>query len=159
MSLRYRRSLSMFEYGKTILFFHLLVSPCLVFSQQLEEVNDIGRSLRKTPDIIWSTYIGKLVAALIIVIILFLIFAKAMKRFQSTTTLGDGISIVAGLSVGSKEKILVLDVGTQQIVVGVTPGQITTLLELAVPIDRTNSGQAGFKQALSSALGQKRREK
>ena len=155
---RYKKHGVLISVVKVSLFVQLFLLPYLALAQQSDEVSGLSRTLQKTPEIIWTTYLGKLVAALIIVILLFLIFAKAMKRFQSSSTSGDGISIVAGLSVGSREKILVLDVGAQQIVVGVTPGQINKLLELSVPIDRANSKEVGFKKALSSALGQKRSE-
>lgn len=40
---------------------------------------------------------------------------------------GAGIKIVGGLNLGSRERILVVEVADQWIVVGITPGQINTL--------------------------------
>ena len=54
--------------------------------------------------------------------------AWALKRFGMVKAQsGTVVKIVGGLSIGSRERILVVEVADQWIVVGVAPGRISTL--------------------------------
>lgn len=71
---------------------------------------------------------------------------------------GDVINIVATRSLGPKERIVLVDVGDQQLLIGVTTMQIKTLHtfdEPAVKVDVLTEN-AGFANKLRSAL--KRRD-
>ena len=70
---------------------------------------------------------------------------------------GNAISVVASRSLGAKERILVVDVGGKQLVLGMTANQIQTLHVLDEPIlDEKAATQGGlfadrFRAALRSA--------
>lgn len=74
---------------------------------------------------------GNMVQALLGLVLLLGLMAAAawaLKRFGiAKTNGGTQIKIVGGLSVGSRERILVVEVADQWIVVGVAPGRINTL--------------------------------
>jgi flagellar protein FliO/FliZ len=54
--------------------------------------------------------------------------AWTLRRFNgSRTATGAAVKIIGGVSVGNRERILVVEVADQWIVVGVAPGRINTL--------------------------------
>ena len=58
--------------------------------------------------------------------------AWLLKRFGLAKTAGSSIAkIVGGVSVGSRERVLVVEVADQWIVVGVAPGRVSALATLA----------------------------
>jgi len=82
--------------------------------------------------------LGKLAAALVFVIFLFVVFAKLMKRIQ----LGhkgahsdlNVVSALSALPLGQRERIVVVQVGDEQLLLGVTSTQINTLHVLEKPL-------------------------
>ncbi|CAN5235652.1 N/A [soil metagenome] len=65
---------------------------------------------------------------LVVVLALMAAAAWMLKRFgMAKNNIGTSVKIVGGISVGSRERILVVEVADQWIVVGVTPGRISTL--------------------------------
>ncbi|MCA1805149.1 MAG: flagellar biosynthetic protein FliO [Xanthomonadaceae bacterium] len=73
-----------------------------------------------------------------------------------TTGMHGALQVLGGVSMGTRERVVLLQVGKQQLLVGVAPGRIQTLHVLDEPIDVTESPmrpKAGFAQALDMALG------
>jgi flagellar protein FliO/FliZ len=65
---------------------------------------------------------------LVIVLGLFFLLAWLMKKLSGGTVAGSGkMQILGGLSLGMREKIVLLKVGDQQLVLGVSPGRIEKL--------------------------------
>jgi flagellar protein FliO/FliZ len=65
-----------------------------------------------------------------LILVLGLVAAAAwmLKRFGAARTVGAAhVKVVGGTSIGTRERILVVEVADQWIVVGVTPTQINTL--------------------------------
>jgi flagellar protein FliO/FliZ len=63
------------------------------------------------------------------------------------------IRLLATLPLGLKEKIAVIEVGDQQIVVGITPQQITTLATLTEKLDTTTTNSSkNFADVLKMAI-------
>jgi flagellar protein FliO/FliZ len=66
--------------------------------------------------------------ALLVVLGLLFSVAWLLKRFGPVRTLNNAtVKIVGGISVGNRERIVVVEVADQWIVVGVAPGRINTL--------------------------------
>ena len=73
---------------------------------------------------------------------------------------GGAIDVLATVQLGQKERAVLLKVGTTQILLGVAPGQVSTLHVLAEPLDLTkppagtpgDSGNA-FRTILLRSLG------
>jgi len=81
--------------------------------------------------------IGKLVATTIFVLLLFFAFAKLMKRLQLGARGSDvGLNVVSVLSLGQRERIVVVQAGEEQLLLGVTSTQITTLHVLETPLKK-----------------------
>jgi len=80
--------------------------------------------------------------------------AWAFKRFGNFQTGVQGkLKIVGGISLGARERVVLLQVGTQQLVVGVAPGQIQTLhvLDEPLPTDAVEEVPS-FSTRLQSAM-------
>lgn len=61
--------------------------------------------------------------------------AWAVRRFTSLPGMASGsIRLLGGLSVGTRERVVLLQVGATQLVVGVAPGRVQTLHVLDQPI-------------------------
>lgn len=100
--------------------------------------------------------LGKLAAALLIVLCVFWVFARVMRQFQGHQAGGlqAGLKVISTLSVGQRERVIVVQVGDEQLVLGVTGTQINTLHVLNTPLTESKVGQdpTDFRQKLSAAL-------
>jgi len=73
-----------------------------------------------------------------LIIVVLAIFASAWlyKRYGNAYKGGnDSLKVVGGLSLGSRERVVLLNVGEEQLLIGVTPSSINTLLVLDSPLD------------------------
>ena len=69
------------------------------------------------------------------------------RVFRMTPGVSRHLKIVAGLPMGTRERIVLLQVGETQLLVGVSPGRIQTLHVLARPLslgDEKSAGAASF---------------
>ena len=107
----------------------------------------------------WSlSYLVKTIVALLFVLGFFIIAARIMQRFQIRGTPGNGeLEILAGLSLGSKEKIVVVRAGNEQLVLGVTANQINTLLVLNSPLKEDEKSTGVFRSKLDSVVATRRK--
>ena len=65
---------------------------------------------------------------LLIVLAIFAICVWAIKQLQRQQfTEGDRLRIVGGLSLGMRERLVLIQAGKKQLILGVTPGRIETL--------------------------------
>lgn len=99
--------------------------------------------------------LGKLAVALIIVLAVFWLFARVMRQVQNFQgDMHQGLKIVGALSVGQRERVIVVQAGEEQLVLGVTSSQINTLHVLQKPLQSVadQSSQGDFRSKLSAAL-------
>lgn len=95
---------------------------------------------------------------LFLLLILGLIVALAWLVHKSRLTAGmlnrsnSGLKIVTVQPLGLKEKIAVVQVGEQQLVVGITPQQITLLTELEQPLAVPEDAPVPFRELLKKAI-------
>lgn len=75
-----------------------------------------------------------MILALLMVLVLIVISAMVLKRFQGGTSTGSGLKVITSLSLGAKERLMVVQVGQQQILLGVTAQQISVLEKLDQPL-------------------------
>jgi flagellar protein FliO/FliZ len=113
--------------------------------------------------------LGQVTLALGLVLALIFVAAWLMRRLRGFGKSGTGaLDIIADLPVGQKERAVLIRVGTQQVLIGVAPGRVTTLhvldepVSLAPPVGSV-SGPTGpgstsmdrptFKSLLMKSLG------
>jgi flagellar protein FliO/FliZ len=65
-------------------------------------------------------------------------FTRRFGHFQATA--GGSLRIIGGLHVGAKERLVVVQVGEEQLLLGVAPGRISKLHLLAKPINESSEG-------------------
>ncbi len=97
--------------------------------------------------------------SLLIVLMLILAMAWLFRRINrfSSEALGN-FRILGGLSVGTRERVVMVQVGKKQLLLGVAPGRVTTLhvLDEQISPDNLPERQATtFAQRLGAALKQR----
>lgn len=91
---------------------------------------DAGSS-KQTAGIVSYADVLQWLLALLIVLVLFGGFIWLLRKSGSLSFAGKSqMSIISGLSVGVREKLVLVKVGEKQLLLGVTPGRIDKLLEL-----------------------------
>ncbi|ASJ71782.1 flagellar biosynthetic protein FliO [Granulosicoccus antarcticus] len=98
--------------------------------------------------------LGKLAIALILVLLVFWVFARVMRQLQGARgVIHSGLKVVGALSLGQRERVVVVQAGDAQLVLGVTATQINTLHVLTTPLSNNGTAEIGdFRQKLSAAL-------
>lgn len=90
-----------------------------------------------------SSYLIQLIAGLFVVLISIVVLAwiaKKVNRFRFIAD--DSLKIIGGLSMGARERVVLMQVGDSQLLIGIAPGRINTLHVLDTPI-RTTDMQSG----------------
>jgi flagellar protein FliO/FliZ len=117
----------------------------------------------KTPEP--STALGMTQTLFALALVVALIFALAwfVRRIGGAPGAASGaIRLVAGLSVGTRERVVLVQVGSTQLLVGVAPGRVQTLHVLDKPLVTTPAAGAqgdasgGFAERLASMIKQGR---
>ncbi len=78
---------------------------------------------------------SSMILSLLMVLGLIIISALVLKRFNLTQQNSNQLKVIANLSLGAKERVVVVQIGEQQLVLGVCPQQISLLKDLKTPID------------------------
>jgi len=102
-----------------------------------------------------SQYFGQIILSLALVLVIIFIAAWLLRRYGRFPGVADGnLKVLGALSVGQRERILLLQVGKEQILVGVTSSRITCLhqLEELVEVKETIPVSSQFSQRLQEAL-------
>ena len=109
------------------------------------------------------TSILSIFLSLLLVIAIIFAFAFIARRFNVTQAGNGQMKVVASMTAGAKEKIMVVDVGGEQFLIGITAHNINQLGKLDTPIETTskmdkasaNSSEApAFKDKLISAMAE-----
>ncbi len=135
--------------------YHVLA--LLLFSADAYSKEDVVVQAIKS-DPISSGYLLQLFVGLFIVVLCIIVLAwmaKKMNRFQSSSDAS--LKILGALSLGTREKIVLLQIGDEQLVVGVSPGRLNTLHVLKTPIEMSNknsdaSVSNGFADKLKTMI-------
>lgn len=99
---------------------------------------------------LWEVFLG-----LLLVVALIVVVAWLMRRFQPGLVAGAAsLRVISTMAVGPREKLLLLDVQGQHLLLGVTTQQISTLHRFEEPLALPErSGTADFGARLRQALG------
>jgi flagellar protein FliO/FliZ len=95
-----------------------------------------------------AAYLAQMLVGLVVVIAAILFLAFLMRRVGGMQSrLGSEFRVLGGISVGSRERMLLVQVGEQQLLVGVAPGRVQTLHVLEEPIRLERAGREAGSQA------------
>lgn len=87
--------------------------------------------------------LAKLLVGLVGVVAAVLIFSRVLSRLNFMPKAHERFQVLASLPVGQRERIVLMQAGDRQIVVGVAPGRVNTLHVLDEPLDITTSRLQG----------------
>ncbi len=107
--------------------------------------------------------VGKMIAGLLLMIVVIVALAAVLKRVNGLQrSLPGAIRVVSVTSVGARERLMLVEVGGQQLLVGAAPGRIQTLLVLdekvSAPQLAAGRPAGGFAERLRDALNGPSRE-
>jgi flagellar protein FliO/FliZ len=130
----------------------LWLLPASLFAQQSSTAKNVTASI----DPMSSSYLLKLTGGLILVVAVIFVLAWLVKKMNLTPQSQTGlIKVVAGLNLGARERVVLLEVGGEQILVGICPGRMDKLHTLSAPVgtdplvvDSTQTVQSKFAQLL-----------
>ena len=109
-----------------------------------------------------SGQLTQLVLGLLLVIGLIFVLAWLMRRVQRIGP-GNGqvIELVGSRALGPRDRLVLVQVGEEQIQRGITPGRITPLHVLKTPVDavKTEAATPEFAQRLMELLGKDQKDK
>jgi len=134
---------------------HLISFVLSVFSPLLWAENSQGAAVGLAQSPVSKGTLIETVGGLIIVILLIIALGWGFKKFSSLPFSNKGaISILGGVSLGAREKAVLLQVGKTQLLVGVAPGRVQTLHVLTDPVavDAVKPADASFNKKLSQVL-------
>ncbi|CAD5108356.1 flagellar biosynthetic protein FliO [Zestomonas carbonaria] len=100
--------------------------------------------------------IGQLLLGLLLVVGLIFLLAWLLRRVQQIAPRGNqAIRIVASQALGPRDRLVLVEVGGEQILLGVSAGRINTLHVLAEPVSMAAGETAPpeFAQRLMELLG------
>ncbi len=125
----------------------LLTAPLLLIAEavgaaQGEASARLGESPLSTSNLI-DTAVG-----LVVVLAIMLALAWVVKRFVQTPGINKGqVQVLGGVSLGAREKAVLLSVEGRRLLVGIAPGRVQTLMVL----DESASDTTDFAQQLERA--------
>lgn len=101
-------------------------------TEVIEKTPEVGKHVMANMDA------GSMILSLLMVLAVIFISAIVLKRFNVVQQNTNQLKMVANLSLGSKERIVVIQVAEQQLVLGVTPQQVTLIDRLDEPLDTSS---------------------
>ena len=107
----------------------ILAAASVTATQAATRASGVGSATASPPSLVGA------VLALLLVLGLILGLAWVLKRMPgSGFRPADGLRVVASLSVGAKERVVVVEVNGEQLLLGVSPGGVRTLHTLPEPL-------------------------
>ncbi len=107
--------------------------------------------------------LAQLVLGLLLVLGLIFFLAWLLRRVQQAGPAGKGqvIDIVGSRALGPRDRLVLVQVGNEQILLGLSPGTITALHVLKEPVQVPSAEQASpeFAQRLMELLGKDQKDK
>jgi len=96
----------------------------------------------------------KMTVAMVVVLGSIWGLSTLLKRFRVPSLQNkSGLNLISSYSVGQREKLIVVQVGDEQLLLGVTSSAISKLHVLPKPLDLSDSsGSHSFKETLNAAM-------
>jgi flagellar protein FliO/FliZ len=136
---------------KTLLIAVISWFSCVAFVHAAEVVDnvepvEVGKHVTANLDAM------SMILSLLMVLAVIVVSAIVLKRFQGVQHNLKGLKIVTSLHLGAKEKLVVVQSGDKQLLLGVTTQQITLLETLEKPIVSGQEKSVDFAQSIAKLL-------
>lgn len=126
-------------------------------AESTKEIADVQKQLSAASEASMGNLV-EVTLGLLTVLALIFVIAWLVKRYGAfNASAGGNLRIVGGLSLGQRERVMLVQVGEKQILLGVAPGRVETLYVLEEPIEVTAADQTSgdFSEKLQLALKQR----
>ncbi|WP_254262526.1 flagellar biosynthetic protein FliO [Marinobacterium weihaiense] len=101
----------------------------------------------------WGSLV-QLGLGLTLVVGLILLLGWLVRRVNGTTASGQGMKVLAALPLGQRERAVLVQVGQEQLLLGVAPGRVSLIKHFDAPVvDSEALRGAAFADRLQQALG------
>lgn len=103
--------------------------------------------------------LGEVTLALVAVLATIFGLAWLVRRVRGVAAAASALGVLAEVRLGPKERAVLVKVGAQQLLLGVAPGQVSTLHVLPQPVEIVRSGapaqddRPNFRATLLKSLG------
>ncbi|MDR8524461.1 MULTISPECIES: flagellar biosynthetic protein FliO [Shewanella] len=129
--------------------FHLVLASLAGAETQLDTAANVSSTSGSSASSIAT--LSSMVGGLIVVLVLIFFLAYLVKRFNLVPSSQGVLKTIAVTPLGQKEKLVLVEVGGQQYLLGVTPNQVSLVDKLAQPVEvSTESFATRLKQAKQS---------
>ena len=131
---------------------HIVLAEQVIDAKEtrMEDAPEVGKHVMANVDA------SSMILSLFMVLAVILISAFVLKRFNFVQKNTSQMNVVASLSLGAKERLIVVQVGEQQMVLGVTQQQITLIEKLAEPLIKPSQNNAALTTNVLAFLQQGR---
>ncbi len=92
---------------------------------------------------------GSMIVSLLLVLLAIVIAAWILKKLQVGGSTANGLKVITSLNLGSKERLVVVQVGEKQLLLGLTGQQINLLDTLDEPIEIKSGVPVELSQTLA----------
>lgn len=132
---------------------HALTSLLLIAAPVVYAQEPAVPALGNAPELLSAGYLMQVVGSLAIVFGAVVLMAVVVKRVNRSPSIGKAsLSVMGSTSVGTREKVVLINAAGQQILVGVAPGNVRTLHVFDEPLATDTAEEA--KPADFSAVWQ-----
>lgn len=132
----------------------MLLSPVFVWALEKAPV-------ASAPAPLGAISFFKVLASLLVVLMMIAAMAWLLRRVNQVAG-GSGavLRVIGAVSVGGRERVVLVQVGEQQLLLGVSPGSVQTLHVLEKPVVQATFNESGesFAAKLNAALKRARGE-
>lgn len=118
------------------------------------EQSETARTLSQSP--VSAASLLQTLLGLILVLVCIALVAWLLKRSNSFHTAASGkMKVIAGLPLGTRERAVLVQIGDEQILLGVTPQQINLLYKLDTPLEVEQQNSGDFASKLRQIMQQR----
>lgn len=110
---------------------------------------------RAADSVVPGPAVGDVAISLAGIVVLILALAWGMRRLRvpGAASGAGGIKVVSAMAVGARERIVLLQVGDEQLLVGMGPGHMQTLHVLSEPLPASMAVTSGQRGAAELPVG------
>jgi flagellar protein FliO/FliZ len=127
--------------SKTFICITALIIPITALSAQVDSTVTTP-SLPVSP--VNMSSIFQVIAALLVIVLMIFAISWVYKKYAFMNGMaGDNIKVLSAISLGGKEKAVLLKVGSDQIVLGVSPGYVRKVHTLTEPVTVNENNVSG----------------
>lgn len=132
-----------------------LISHSLQGVAAASDADSVGASASLEP----SQYLGQISMSLIFILLIIFAAAWLLKRFgRINGVAGEQMKVLGVMTLGQRERVVLMSVGKQQLLIGVTASRVSLLYELDEPVavESEKPVSGAFAARLQEAMNRKK---